>query len=266
MGLPRFQLFEFNDLPAAPQVLKDAIIESLSTTLQRGRMLDGLLPHFEAFLDRCGSHEVLDLCAGAGGPAGIVLKSLRQAGDRDLRFLLTDLQPQLEAWQTLRDAHAGALDFIAEPVDATAIPPALSTGRVRLIINALHHFSPPLVQAVFDDAIRSEAPIFIAESFRRDPRGFLSFLIPGAPVLLTNALRAKRPIAAALMTPAAIAAALWDGLVSTLRVYEAPELRAFVQHSPPGWEWTFSEYPVPWGGTGTFFCGIPPRTTSASRR
>ncbi len=264
MGLPRLQLFEFNDHPAAPQIMKDAIIESLSTTLRKGRMLDGLLPHFRDFLSRCDTHRVLDLCAGAGGPGTILLESLQRAGCDDVELLLTDLQPQLETWRELRSEHGESLDFVADPVDATAIPKALSDGRVRVIINALHHFPPGLVQGIFDDAIRSEAPIFIAEGFRRDPRGFLSFLIPGVPVLLSHPVRAKRGgLRAAAMMPALVLASIWDGFVSTMRIYEESDLRAFVKDCPPGWQWTFCEYPAPWRGTGVLFCGVPPTSVEA---
>jgi hypothetical protein len=174
------------------------------------------------------------------------------------------LQPQLETWRELRSEHGENLDFVADPVDATAIPKALSDGRVRVIINALHHFPPGLVQGIFDDAIRSEAPIFIAESFRRDPRGFLSFLIPGVPVLLSHPVRAKRGgLRAAAMMPALVLASIWDGFVSTMRIYEESDLRVFVKDCPPGWQWTFCEYPVPWRGTGVLFCGVPPTSVEA---
>ena len=97
MTLPRLHLFEFNDSTWAPVALREALIESLSRALDWGRMLQGLTAPFGEFLARTGATEVLDLCAGAGGPAVVLVRALRRAGKVPPRFLLTDLQPHPEA-------------------------------------------------------------------------------------------------------------------------------------------------------------------------
>lgn len=66
MKLPRLQLFEFNDAPWAPEPLKAQIIEALSHTIRWGGLLTEVVPHFETFMTRTRSHEVLDLASGAG--------------------------------------------------------------------------------------------------------------------------------------------------------------------------------------------------------
>ena len=67
MALPRIHAFEINDHPAAPEALKETIIEALSRTLDWGKMLDGLVPELERFWTEAGVTELLDLGAGAGG-------------------------------------------------------------------------------------------------------------------------------------------------------------------------------------------------------
>src|SRR4051812_24137530 len=114
--LPRLQLFEFNDLAFMPAAVRDTIVESLSRTLVWGRMLRGLAEPFAAFLTAAGTDEVLDIGAGAGGPATVLKAELARAGHRPPRFLLSDLHPRVEVW---RDT---GLDYVAEPVDATHIP------------------------------------------------------------------------------------------------------------------------------------------------
>ena len=76
MALPRLQLFEFNDSSWAPRALRDTIVESLSRTLLWGHFLGGLVAPFEEFLARAGVSEVLDVGAGAAGPARIMAREI----------------------------------------------------------------------------------------------------------------------------------------------------------------------------------------------
>ena len=59
-------------------------------------MLRGLVGPFQRFLERSGAHEVLDLCAGAGGPARILAEEIARAGRAPPRFILTDLYPRVD--------------------------------------------------------------------------------------------------------------------------------------------------------------------------
>jgi hypothetical protein len=261
--LPRLHLFELNDQPWLPAAARDTIVESLSRTLAWGRMLDGLVGPFLGFLDTAGATEVLDLGAGAGGPARILVEAMKRAGRTPPRFLLTDLHPRPEVWEALRAAHPDALEPIVEPVDATRIPPALGAGRARCVINVLHHFTPPLARAVFEDAVRAGAGIFVAEGFARNPLQFLNFAVAGLPALLLNPILSPkdRLLKAALtwLTPAALAMALWDGIVSTLRVYSEDELRAMVAPFGAGYDWVYGTFRYLPRGEGTFFYGTARR-------
>lgn len=263
MPLPRLHLFEFNDSPWAPRALRDTIIESLSRTLEWGHLLAGLVAPFEEFVGRAGAREVLDLCAGAGGPARILVGEIARAGRRSPRFVLTDLNPQLEAWRAAQGAFPEEISFVDEPVDAAAIPPALAAGRARVIINALHHFSPALARSILRDAVEGSAGIFIAEPFERNPLRFASFLPIGALALLANPILSRRDRAKkgllTFATPAVVGASLWDGLVSTLRVYEREELEAMVAPLGDRFTWTFGHHHFTPGGRGYYFYGVPRR-------
>jgi hypothetical protein len=255
----RLQLFEFNDAPWAPVAVKELIIEALSRTLRWGRVLDPLAEPFRAFLDDTGQNEVLDLCAGAGGPATILAIALERTG-RAPRFLLTDLQPHPEEWARLRSEHPGIVDFVLEPVDATAIPEGLGAGRPRLIINALHHFPPELAGTILRGACAGSPGIFIAEGFVRNPLRFAPFAVTGVPALLATPLfTPRRRIEKALLAIPTLALAAWDGLVSTLRVYTEEELRAMVAPLGDDYRWTYGNYQFPYGGLGYYFYGARAR-------
>jgi len=261
MPLPRAHLFEFNDSPWVPQAVRDTLIEALSRTLEWGRTLRGLVPALRRFLEATSATEVLDLCSGAGGPAAILARELAQAGGTPPRFLLTDLQPQVAAWQRIRQQQPGLIDYVAEPVDATAIPPALcAEARPRMIINALHHFRPELAQAIVCGACEGSRGVFVAEGFERNPLRFAPFVVAGLPALLATPVLSPHArlakAAATYLSPLMLAVSAWDGIVSTLRVYTEAELRAMVEPLGPALRWEYGTYDFAPRGRGTYFFGV----------
>ncbi|HEX6839030.1 MAG TPA: hypothetical protein VF334_20770 [Polyangia bacterium] len=263
MALPRLHLFEFNDSAWAPRAVRDTIIESLSRTLSWGHLLAGLVAPFEEFVARAAVDEVLDVCAGAAGPARILVQEIRRAQRKPPRFVLTDLQPQLDAWQAARAHFPDDISYVAEPVDATAIPRALAGGRARVIINSFHHFPPELAQSILRDAVDGSAGIFIAEPFERNPLRFGTFIPVGLVALALNPFLSRRDrLQKALLTfasPAIAAVALWDGLISTMRIYSREELEAMVAPLGDRFTWTFGHHRYSPGGRGYYFYGIPRR-------
>lgn len=266
LPLPRLQLFEFNDQPWVPSAVRDTVVESLSRTLDWGHMLEGLVAPFEAFIGESGAAEVLDIGAGGGGPASILAREITRAGRVPPRFILTDLHPRTEAWARLRDAQPDVIDFEPSPVDATRIPPELAHGRARTIINVLHHFPPSLAAEILADAVRGARGVFVAEGFERNPLMFANFALAGLPALALNPVLSPRErlakAAFTWLTPAALAVSVWDGLVSTMRVYGEAELRAMVAPFGSDWRWEYGLYSYPPFGTGYYFCGVP-RVTGA---
>jgi hypothetical protein len=258
--MTRIQSFEFNDAPWAPAALRETIVEALSRALEWGGVVRALAPPFRDFLQRTGADEVLDLCSGAGGPAAILAGELARNGERAPRFLLTDLQPHPETWTRLRDAHPGVIDFVPQPVDATRIPPHLGGQRARVIINALHHFPPHLAGAILLGACAGAPGVFVAESFERNPLRLAPLAPAGLPALFaTPLLSPRRRLQKALLTwftPIVAAASLWDGVISTLRVYNERELREMVAPAGNAFEWTWGTYSFPVFGRGYYFHGV----------
>lgn len=260
-------LFEWNDAAWAPAPLREIIIESLSRTLRWGSMLRGLVEPFRAFLAASEATEVIELCAGAAGPSEILVSELLRAGGIPPRFVLTDLLPQPDAWEAARARHPSVISFERAPVDATTIPPALADGRARVMINAFHHFPPDLARAILADAVRSSSGIFLSEAFERNPLGFLPMVPAGALALAANPLLTRRSRAAKAiltwMTPIAAAASVWDGVVSTLRVYSEAELRDMVAPLGGAFQWEYGTYRYPFWGEGYYFFGAPARRDKA---
>lgn len=263
MQLPRIQLFEFNDAPWAPASLRALIVDTLGVTLERAHLLDGLVDPFADFLAAADTDRILDLCAGSGTPARVLLDALDARGLRP-HLTLTDLHPYVDAWKRIAARRPDQIELVDTPVDATAVEPHLAEGRARVIINALHHFPPSLVRAMLADAVRGGRGIFIAESFGRDPRGFLPFVVPGLRALYESPLRGQDALSRAALvwaTPAAVLASGWDGVISTLRIYTEDDLRAMVAPLGDSFTWRFGWYPVGKHSRGCWFYGVPRRTS-----
>ncbi len=261
--LPRLQLFEFNDSPWVPVALRAGIIESLSRTLELGRMLEGLVGPFKTFLEKSKAQQVIDLAAGAGSPARVLLRELSAANVALPKFVITDLLPAVEAWAAVKAEFApGVVEFVAQPVDITAIPAHL-TGA-RLVINALHHFPPALAKRALLGACENSPGVFVAEGLVRNPLSFAAMAPHGVCALMADpVLGSSHRVQRALFTwfsPLAIAASVWDGTVSSFRCYSEAELREFVAPLGNSWSWEFDEYEVNRLGRGTYFYGLPNRT------
>ncbi len=263
MAFRRRQLFEFNDLSWMPRSVRDTVVESLSRTLSWGRLLDNLVAPFEAFLEAAGTTEVLEIGSGAGGPATILAREIARKGKTPPRFTLTDLHPRAEAWELARAEMPGTIAFEAAPVDATHVPAELGDGRARSIINVLHHFPRELATSVLHDAVRGSRGVFVAEGFERNPLMFANFAIAGLPALLMNPILSPRDnlakAALTWLTPAALAISMWDGLVSTLRVWSEADLREMVAPFGGDWDWKYGTYEYPPFGKGYYFQGLPRR-------
>jgi hypothetical protein len=241
--------------------LRDTIVETLSRSLEWGGFLRPLVPVLDRFLSASGTREILDLCAGAGGPALILRHEAELLGLTPPRFLITDLFPRVPIWVHAKRQRPDSIDFIAEPVDATRISPSLSEGRARIMVNAFHHFQPGLAGAILRDAVDSHAPIFISESFERDPRGALPLIPIGIPSLLATPLLSPRDRLAKAawtwFTPIGLAAGTWDAIISTLRIYSEGDLRDLVEPFGQDYAWTYGTYDYPFGGRGCYFQGLP---------
>lgn len=257
----RLHLFEFNDHERTPAALRDVLIESLSRILEQNQMLDALAPKVDAFLTEAGTRSLLDLGSGAGGPALSLCASMERAGLDLPDFLLTDLFPRPVRWAEATTRYPATIRYVDAPVDATRLPAELGEGRARLVINAFHHFGPGLADAVLADAIKSRAPFFIAESFERTPFGFLPFALLGPSVMLTAPLWSKeaklKKAFLTWFTPIALLISLWDGLVSTARVYDEAELRAMVGRHTTSYRLEYGTFPIAPFGRGCYFFGVP---------
>lgn len=262
----RFQLFEWEDQPWLPRVLRDFITDHLRYTHTEAMRLPvnkAIARQLAAVVTRTGSPQIVDLCAGAGGPVLEVSRLLADELGRPIPIVVTDLFPNRAAFERIEQTSEGAVRARFEPTDATNVPGDLP--GLRTIFTALHHFPPPLAAAVLADAGRKRSPIAVFEPLERTWRmvflvGLMSFLRGFTHTHRVGQMTAGR-FCLTYLLPLAPAAFAWDGAVSALRSYTAAELSELAERlSVTGFTWEAGRFEVdgPYGSMPTtYLIGVP---------
>jgi hypothetical protein len=225
----RLHLFEFTDMPWYPQIFRRIQTDYLQFVTTRGAGHQNLIPLFRKALQQTATMEILDLCSGGTGPWLRLIKPLHQAGML-VKVTLTDKYPNREILQKWEEASVQGINYLAEPVDATNVPPQL-TG-MRTMFEGFHHFSPGQVQRILQDAFENKVAIGIFEASLEPPQGPVIFLLSPIMTLLgyifATPFIVPRTWSRFLWTyllPIVPLATCWDGLVSFIRVYSQKDLR-----------------------------------------
>ncbi|MBD2714680.1 hypothetical protein KBK19_06515 [Microvirga sp. STR05] len=257
----RLQLFEFEDLPWFPAVVRAGMMDYLRFMISALGTYQPVVPLLRGALQKTGrAPHLLELCAGAGGGTEGVLRSLRESGLPNAQVTLTDLYPQPAAWQLLA-ARTPGLSFAPASVDALAVPPELA--GFRTVFSAFHHFSPPQAEALLADAVRQQAGIGV---FEGAGKSWLEILLawtvlPVAQLLITPFIRPVR-LSRLLFTyvvPLIPLFTIWDGTVSILRMYPPEQLLALARRADPDgrFRWQAGKVRHTWGPQVTYLIGVP---------
>ena len=260
MSFPRFHLFEFEDQPWFPSVVRDLATDYLSFIQSALGLHQPIVPVLADALRATGAREILDLCSGCGGPAISLQASLAAAG-LSTHVTLTDRFPNRHAFQRIADASDGKIGFVAESVDARFVPPRL--GGFRTIFNSFHHFCQTDTKKIIGNAVKAGQSIAI---FEYPERSALILLLTFCftPVLVALATPFIRPFRWArlfftYLLPLVPLICWWDGLVSQLRAYTVDELNALAQDAAPAsYQWNAGKIALP-GSAGhlTYLVGHP---------
>jgi hypothetical protein len=236
----RLQLFELEDQQWFPHMIRQGMLDFLRFMISKLGAYEEALPLLQELLERTGQRHITDLCSGAGGGIAVVQRELSRRMGTTIRVTLTDLYPNLEAYEYLQRASGGALDYIPEPVDATAVPESIS--GVRTIFSSFHHFPPPVAQAILKDAANKGAGIGV---FEGASKSWLELLLLWTvfPVIIVLATPFIRPFKLSRLfftyiIPLIPLGIIWDGTVSLLRIYTPQMLQHMADKiNVPGYTW-----------------------------
>lgn len=235
----RLDISEFHERPWFPQPLRDLVTDSLQFILNAIRFYDPVSEPLISALKGSGANRVIDLCSGGAGPWLWLHSVLRAEAYSDLQIVLTDKYPNLEAFQNARRASRGAISYSAEPVEAAHIPPQLS--GFRTVFSSLHHFSPPEVIGMLQDAANQRQGFGAFEGAQRRAKTMAGiFLLPLAAVVAAPFVRPFRisRLFWSWILPVIPAVLFVDGILSCLRAYSVAEMAALCGRvDSPGYVW-----------------------------
>jgi hypothetical protein len=252
----RLHLFELEDQAWFPSVIRDLATDYLQFIQTRFRLDRAMAPLVGRTLDETRLDRIVDLCSGGSGPLLLLVRDLAANG-RHVTAMLTDLYPNVPAFAAIAAASGGLITFAREPIDARAVPPGLA--GLRTIFNGFHHLEPADARAVLHAAAAAGQPIAIFEVSERSLRTAPVLLTPLAVWLATPFMRPFRwsRLFWTYVLPLVPLTCLWDGIVSQLRAYTLPELRALCAGSAP-MRWETGQIPIARGrGRLTFLIGVP---------
>lgn len=168
--IPRFQLFEIEDLSWCPSWLREYSHKSLHrmwNTIGPGRKSSTAAQACDILVSKLplgpSEYTFIDCCAGAGGPTpmleGILNHRLSVLGRAPTKFVLADIYPDWKAWARITQ-QSKQISFIDRPVDATAVGRYVdeNTPECRLYNLCFHHFDDDTASKVLRSSIKgSEA-------------------------------------------------------------------------------------------------------------
>jgi hypothetical protein len=265
--MDRVQLFEFEDLPWFPHVVRECMTDFLSFLGQRGSSVyRGFAERLAPALRATGDDTLLDLCSGGGGPALTIASLLRESFEMPLRVMLTDLYPNLPRLARAQAEGSGRVEYREQPVDATRVPAALP--GFRLICNAFHHLPPDAARKCLADAVGNGRGIALVEMVDRSAMSVFGVTFGTSAVLAVTPF--IRPIRASrlLLTyvvPVVPLCTWWDGVVSCLRAYSPKELQRLVASLPANdYVWEIGRLPVPGAPTSLIYLIGYPRVAAVT--
>ncbi|KAK4987707.1 hypothetical protein LTR50_004455 [Elasticomyces elasticus] len=199
-------------------------------------------------------YTVIDFCSGAGGPVPVIEKLVNsrraEHGLKPIPFLLTDIQPHLDAWMDAASRSAN-LSFIPQPVDATHPPvSAISetasandpfadfssdTKVFRLYCLSFHHFNDDTARRVLQSTLDTSDAFAIIELQDRRAMSLLLVVLDFFSALLFTLFWFPRDplhLLFTYLTPALPLMQAFDGVVSCLRTRTFEEILALVDALP----------------------------------
>lgn len=188
------------------------------------------------------SYTFIDFCAGGGGPTPALERSinahLRDQKKPPVDFVLTDLHPNIEAWERIA-AENPRITYEREGVDASCAPERLvrrGDGKrvIRLFNLAFHHFDDSLATEILKDTVETSQGFAIFELQDRSFASAITHLMFGIGIMALAPLYAWKWRSPATLfftwfIPILPFVLVFDGYISSLRTRTPDEVEVLLR-------------------------------------
>ena len=256
----RKQLFEIHDYDWFPKIWRDMITNILSNFELDNAMYAPVARLLAPLIKRNERFEIVDLCSGAGHPIVTVLDSMEDDVSGRVSVTLTDLFPNVDAFEEIAQASPDNVAYVAEPVDATAVPEKLS--GFRTCFTAFHHFDHDTALAMLSDTVAKRQGIGIFEYTERRLLRYVGLGVAFQLWLLWRTLttvpRDRKVILWTCIVPIVPLVFMWDAFASIMRTYSVAELEGLVAEvGDCGYVWEAGTAKTRWQFRVTYLIGYP---------
>ncbi len=262
----RLHLFEFEDQPWFPNVIREGITDYLQFAANRVDLYKPVMPLIRKGLEKSGTDRIVDICSGGGGGILKIYEKLKREFLKS-QIILTDKYPNLAAFRQASDSAGGEIDYVATPVDATDLPETLEGFRTQFV--SFHHFAPGSARKILENAARTKSAIGIFEATERSLVNFIAMLF--TPLVVMLAVPFIRPfkwsrIFFTYVIPAIPLFTMWDGMVSVLRTYSVREMQEMTRKvNARNYTWEIGRIRTRKGPNLLYLLGYPEREAASGR-
>ena len=240
--MPRLHLFEIEDFPWYPRVIREGQTDFLRFLMQLFDVFRAVIPTLKEALQQSRQHHLIDFCSGGGGSMLLIRKHLKDNQVVPFRATLSDLYPNTHAFEFVKQQSNGEIDYQPNSVDVTNLPVDTPQG-FWTIFNGFHHFKPPQAQRILAKAVERRVPIGIFEPIDKSVFQILinTLVLFVLIFLFTPFVRPFKwsRLLFTYLIPLIPICTIWDGFVSVLRLYTPKDLQKMIAEIPDAdqYEW-----------------------------
>jgi hypothetical protein len=254
-------LFEFEDLKWFPNVIRESMTDYLRYLLEALEFYKPIVPLLLDVTEKTNSTQIIDLGSGGGGAVYQLSKELSLQDKKNIRIVLTDLYPNINAYRYLSDKSKGTITYSEKSVNAAKVNTELK--GVRTIFSGFHHFDERTAKSILKDAVKNTAGICIFDGGNRN-----ILMAAGAiflhPVLFFFCTPFFRPfrwsrIIFTYLIPLIPLCTMWDGMVSIMRLYTPEKLMQLAEETSGDYHWSAGKKQCRFGLKVTYLTGYPLR-------
>lgn len=256
----RLHLFEIEDFRWCPKVIREGQTDYLRFLAEFFDVYKAVFPKFLEAYQQSGQSQLVDFCSGGGGAVLLFRKYFKKHTSGSFQATLTDLYPNIPAFEHLKKTTEHEIDFHEKSVNA--LNPPVDLKGFRTFFNSFHHFRPEDAQKIIENAIQNRQPISIFEPMEKTLFQYVINIL-ALSVVLAFTMPFVRPfkwsrLFFTYLIPLIPLGTFWDGMVSIVRLYTPKDFEKMMQEMDKEgimqWETGTARHTF---GRVTYFIAIP---------